>query len=118
MRFDGQVVIVTGAARGIGREYALLLGARGATVVVNDVSQSHSDRTVADIVAAGGIAHAHIGSVADPEAAMCGAVVTGSIKPHQCPLFCNGCTPETPIGALMVSSEGACSAAYQYGNIH
>ena len=60
----------------------------------------------------------HRTKVADPEAAMCGAVVTGSIKPHQCPLFCNGCTPETPIGALMVSSEGACSAAYQYGNIH
>jgi NAD(P)-dependent dehydrogenase (short-subunit alcohol dehydrogenase family) len=66
MRFDGQVIIVTGAARGIGREHALLLGARGATVVVNDVSQTHADRTVADIVAAGGVASSHVASVADP----------------------------------------------------
>lgn len=66
IRFDAQVVIVTGAARGIGREHALLLGARGATVVVNDVSQTHADRTVADIVAAGGTAVAHIASVANP----------------------------------------------------
>lgn len=59
----------------------------------------------------------HRTKVADPEEAMCGAVVVGSMKPHQCPLFCNGCSPETPIGALMVSTEGACAAAYQYGNV-
>ena len=66
VRFDGQVIIVTGAARGIGREHALLLAARGATVIVNDVSQTHSDRTVADIVDAGGTAIAHVASVAEP----------------------------------------------------
>ncbi len=44
----------------------------------------------------------------------CGKVLTGAIKPTQCPLFCQGCNPETPLGALMVSSEGACAAYYKY----
>ena len=36
------------------------------------------------------------------------------IKPWQCKVFGKACTPETPLGALMVSSEGACSAYFQY----
>jgi hydrogenase expression/formation protein HypD len=55
--------------------------------------------------------------VADPAACQCGAVLKGIIKPWQCPLFGTACTPETPLGALMVSSEGSCSAYYQYGGI-
>ncbi len=46
----------------------------------------------------------------------CGDVMTGRIKPYQCPHFGNKCTPETPLGALMVSSEGACAAYFQYGD--
>lgn len=46
----------------------------------------------------------------------CGEVLTGKIKPWECPEFGVGCLPETPKGALMVSSEGACAAYYQYGN--
>ncbi|MGR3780534.1 MAG: hydrogenase formation protein HypD, partial [Albimonas sp.] len=42
-------------------------------------------------------------------------VMTGRIKPTACPRFGNGCSPETPLGALMVSSEGACAAYWQYG---
>jgi hydrogenase expression/formation protein HypD len=53
--------------------------------------------------------------IADPEACRCGDVLKGAIKPRQCGLFGTGCTPETPLGALMVSSEGACAAYYQYG---
>lgn len=53
--------------------------------------------------------------VADPAAACCGAVLTGAMKPTACPEFGKGCTPQTPIGALMVSSEGACAAYHQYG---
>ena len=52
--------------------------------------------------------------VTDPKAAQCGEVLKGVLKPPQCKLFGNECTPEHPIGALMVSSEGACAAYYQY----
>jgi len=52
--------------------------------------------------------------VADPKAAQCGEVLKGVLKPHQCKLFGRECTPERPIGALMVSSEGACAAYYNY----
>ncbi|HVS66098.1 MAG TPA: hydrogenase formation protein HypD [Thermoanaerobaculia bacterium] len=52
--------------------------------------------------------------VTDPKAAQCGEVLKGVLKPHQCKLFGRECTPENPIGALMVSSEGACAAYHQY----
>ena len=51
----------------------------------------------------------------EPEGCACGAVMTGRIKPTACPQYGTGCTPETPLGALMVSSEGACAAYWQYG---
>ncbi len=53
--------------------------------------------------------------IADPESCQCGEVLKGVIKPQQCKVFGTACTPETPLGALMVSSEGACAACYQYG---
>lgn len=52
--------------------------------------------------------------VADDPRSRCGEVLTGRCKPHQCPLFGTGCTPHNAFGALMVSSEGACAAWYQY----
>jgi hydrogenase expression/formation protein HypD len=52
--------------------------------------------------------------VADPKAAQCGEVLKGVLKPAQCKLFGQECTPEHPIGALMVSSEGSCAAYYNY----
>lgn len=52
--------------------------------------------------------------VTDPKAAQCGEVLKGVLKPHQCKLFGKECTPEHPIGALMVSSEGACAAYFNY----
>lgn len=56
-------------------------------------------------------------TVADPKSCQCGEVLKGVIKPWQCKVFGGACTPETPLGALMVSSEGACAAYYQYGGI-
>jgi hydrogenase expression/formation protein HypD len=55
--------------------------------------------------------------IADPKSCQCGEVLKGVIKPWQCKVFGTACTPEKPLGALMVSSEGACSAYYQYGGI-
>jgi hydrogenase expression/formation protein HypD len=52
--------------------------------------------------------------VTDPKAAQCGEVLKGVLKPAQCKLFGCECTPEHPIGALMVSSEGSCAAYYNY----
>jgi len=42
-------------------------------------------------------------------------VLKGVIKPWECRVFGTACTPETPIGTCMVSSEGACAAYYNYG---
>jgi hydrogenase expression/formation protein HypD len=52
--------------------------------------------------------------VTDPKAAQCGEVLKGALKPVQCKLFGRECTPEHPVGALMVSSEGSCAAYYNY----
>ena len=49
-----------------------------------------------------------------PTACRCGEVITGRLRPADCPLFGKRCTPEDPVGPCMVSSEGACSAAYLY----
>lgn len=51
------------------------------------------------------------------ESAVCrsGEVLQGIIKPNQCPAFGRECSPRNPLGATMVSSEGACAAYYQYG---
>jgi hydrogenase expression/formation protein HypD len=56
--------------------------------------------------------------VADPKACQCGEVLKGVIKPWECKVFGTGCTPETPIGTCMVSSEGACAAYYNFGRLH
>src|SRR5882672_1017390 len=55
--------------------------------------------------------------IADPKSCQCGEVLKGVIKPHQCKVFGTACTPETPLGSLMVSTEGACAAYFSYGRI-
>lgn len=51
----------------------------------------------------------------EPDGCLCGEVLKGKISPFDCPLFGTACTPEQPVGACMVSSEGSCAAAYKYG---
>jgi hydrogenase expression/formation protein HypD len=58
-----------------------------------------------------GLASQH---VAEPADCLSGQVLQGFIKPNECPAFGNRCTPEHPLGATMVSSEGACAAYYRY----
>lgn len=51
------------------------------------------------------------------ESSVCisGQILRGLKKPHECPAFGKGCTPQSPLGATMVSGEGACAAYYAYG---
>ncbi len=51
----------------------------------------------------------------EPKGCQCGLVLRGVKIPTQCPLFEKICTPENPVGACMVSSEGSCAAYYKYG---
>jgi hydrogenase expression/formation protein HypD len=53
-------------------------------------------------------------SVEEPAECISGLVLRGIKKPHECPAFSVRCTPEHPLGAPMVSSEGACAAYYRY----
>ncbi len=53
-------------------------------------------------------------TVNEPAECISGLILQGIRKPHDCPAFGTRCTPQTPLGATMVSSEGACAAYYQY----
>lgn len=79
LRFDDRVAVVTGAGRGLGRAYALLLAARGAKVVVNDVEDEPARDVAAEINAAGGEAIPWVESVTTPAGgeAIIGAAVEG-----------------------------------------
>ena len=59
----------------------------------------------------------HITGIHTAESPLCmsGDVLRGAIKPAECPAFGKECTPRHPLGATMVSSEGACAAYYNYG---
>ncbi|MDO9599518.1 MAG: hydrogenase formation protein HypD [Azoarcus sp.] len=54
-------------------------------------------------------------AVADHKSCDCGTILRGEKRPAECKLFGTVCTPETPLGSCMVSSEGACAAHYNYG---
>jgi hydrogenase expression/formation protein HypD len=52
----------------------------------------------------------------EPPDCRCGDILKGKLAPNDCPLFRTACTPENPVGACMVSSEGTCAAEYMYGS--
>jgi hydrogenase expression/formation protein HypD len=53
----------------------------------------------------------------DHKLCICGTILKGLAKPNDCKVFGTACTPNTPMGSCMVSSEGACNAYYRYGEI-
>lgn len=55
--------------------------------------------------------------VPEPKGCRCGEILTGKVKPPDCPLFNTRCTPTDPIGPCMVSSEGTCAAYSKYGDL-
>ena len=60
-----------------------------------------------------------IQSIETKESTLCisGLVLQGKKKPNECPAFGQECTPQNPLGATMVSTEGACAAYFQYGRL-
>lgn len=61
-----------------------------------------------------------VGHIKTRESEICiaGSILQGLKKPYDCPVFGTECTPENPLGATMVSSEGACAAYYRYARTH
>ncbi|MFP4035520.1 MAG: hydrogenase formation protein HypD [Desulfovermiculus sp.] len=51
----------------------------------------------------------------EPPGCRCGEVLKGILRPRQCPLFGEKCTPSQPVGPCMVSTEGSCAAVFRYG---
>ena len=60
--------------------------------------------------------HPPVSTSAEPELCSCGDILRGVKIPTECPLFGTGCTPESPVGPCMVSTEGSCAAYYKYGH--
>ena len=135
LRFDGQVAVITGAGRNLGREYALLLASRGAKVVVNDIGVGISDTdgvadapatnpaldVVAEIIAAGGDAVIDTSSITDPRAGMVqtaidafgridivinnAGVVRQAPVPELSDEFCRAMTDTHMLGTMNVTRE-------------
>jgi hydrogenase expression/formation protein HypD len=53
----------------------------------------------------------------EPKGCICGEILKGLKSPNDCKLFGKGCTPDDPVGACMVSSEGSCAAFYKYARV-
>ncbi len=58
-----------------------------------------------------------IAQIEDHQLCICGDILRGIAKPPECTIFGTACRPNSPVGSCMVSSEGACSAYYKYGNL-
>ena len=117
----------------IENQYARLVDPRGNTVALDAITQVFELREFFEWRGLGSIDHSGIrmrpayarfdaerlyavpgARIADPKSCQCGEVLKGAIKPMQCKVFGTACTPQAPLGALMVSSEGACAAYYQF----
>jgi hydrogenase expression/formation protein HypD len=123
---DGRAEVENEFTRAVGRD-----GNRKAQALMSDVFEvrdSFEWRGLGEIPASALRIHPHyrrfdaearFGTayrpVADNKACECGAILRGAKSPHDCAIFGTVCTPENPVGACMVSAEGACAAHYAYG---
>ena len=57
-----------------------------------------------------------VSTSAEPDLCSCGDILRGVKVPTECPLFGTGCTPDSPVGPCMVSTEGSCAAYFKYGH--
>jgi hydrogenase expression/formation protein HypD len=124
--------IEAGQAR-VENQYARLVDARGNAAALDAITRVFELREFFEWRGLGSIDHSGVrmraayaaydaerkfavpgARIADPKSCQCGEVLKGAIKPPQCKVFGRACTPQTPLGALMVSSEGACAAYYQF----
>ena len=87
---------------------------RGLGVLPRSALRIHDRYAAFDAEARFGLVYA---PVADHKACECGPILRGVKAPLDCKLFGTVCTPDTPMGACMVSSEGACAAHYTYGRV-
>ncbi len=121
---DGRAEVENGYARAVRRE-----GNRPALELIREVFQviPRKWRGLGEIPQSGlGLSEAYAAfdaekkfglagrEVEEPAECLSGLVLQGLKKPHECPAFGTRCTPEHPLGATMVSSEGACAAYYRY----
>jgi hydrogenase expression/formation protein HypD len=60
---------------------------------------------------------AEVGEPVEPPGCICGMILRGRKTPLDCDLFASACTPDHPVGACMVSSEGTCAAQFRYGRL-
>ena len=110
------VAVVGGSAAGLAA--ALQLGRQRLGVVVIDDGRPRNEAAghMHGYLGHEGAAPADLIAIARDEVRRYGGeVLRGRKKPHACPAFGTRCTPEHPLGAPMVSAEGACAAYYRYG---
>jgi len=117
-------------------QYARVVSENGNTAGLNAIDEVYELREFFELRGLGSIDHSAVKirdkyadfdaekkyqipnlKIEDPKSCQCGEVIKGLIRPWQCKVFGTTCNPENPMGALMVSSEGACAAYYNFGNL-
>jgi hydrogenase expression/formation protein HypD len=88
---------------------------RGIGIIPESGSALREEFAKFDAILRFGIPREEAASSDQPPGCSCGSVLKGIIKPSDCPLFSTTCTPRTPVGPCMVSSEGSCAAYFKYG---
>jgi hydrogenase expression/formation protein HypD len=111
--------IVEGRAE-VENQYGRVVERNGNQRALQALSEVFEPREYFEWRGLGSIAHSGMKlrrKIADPKSCQCGEILKGVKRPWECKVFGTACTPETPIGSCMVSSEGACAAYYNFGRL-